>query len=237
MTDKIDDKTKSLVQPIRLGSKLNSFHQQVAKGANAPTLSTPASVSSFADMTTVVIFPDCSGSMKGQKIQMCRDALNTFIDNCFIGATRVGVASFPEQVVVEPTALLHEVKRACSALSASGGTPMADPLDFVLHEWTTVTHGIVISDGAPDTPNEVLAIAQAYKAKGLKLDAVHIGDEDKNGETLMKQLAEITGGIYIKFTDIASFARNFKFLTPKHRLALTTSKNPLALLGAAEIKL
>ena len=113
---------------------------------------------------------------------------------------------------------------------------MADPLDYVIDEWP-LTHGIVISDGCPDSQTAVLASAERYKQKGVKLDAVHIGDKDEQGESLMKNIATITGGVYIKFTDLDSFAKNFKFLTPKHRLTLTTSKNPIALLGAAEIKL
>jgi uncharacterized protein with von Willebrand factor type A (vWA) domain len=114
---------------------------------------------------------------------------------------------------------------------------MEEPLDYVLQEWTGVSHGIVISDGCPDVPEEVLRTAQAYKVKNIKLDAVHIGDKDEQGESLMKNIATITGGIYIKFTDVKAFADAFKFLTPKYRLQLTTSKDPIALLGAAEVKL
>lgn len=248
MTDKLDDKKvisppSSITQPVKLGSKLNSFHQQVQQGAKqaATQSSIPMGVAGVADMSTTVIFPDCSGSMSdivgsGSKVDFCKDAVISFVDNCFTGATRVGVASFPEQVVVEPTLDLQSVKQASSGLRAAGGTPMAEPLDFVLNEWKP-THGIVISDGAPDSPDEVLTLARAYKEKGIKLDTVHIGDKDEQGESLMKNIATITGGVYIKFTDVNAFTANFKFLTPRHRLTLTTHKNPVALLGASEVKL
>lgn len=255
MNDKLKEK-ESLVQPVKLGSKMNSFHQQIIKGAavaaTLPTGVTSTGVPSFADMSTTVIFPDCSGSMSDicgdstyndpkntlkAKIEFCKDAINSFIDNSFAGATKVGVASFPEQVVVEPTFALHEVKQACSGLRASGGTPMSEPLDYVLSEWKTVTHGIVISDGAPDSIDEVLKLAEQYKLRGIKLDAVHIGDRDENGEALMKNITTITGGIYIKFSNVKAFADSFKFLTPKYRLQLQTSKNPTALLNAAEVKI
>ncbi len=261
MSNDLKDKTKSLpaslTQPVKLGSKLNAFHQQIANGAkveeqikNAP----PSPTASYADMSSTVIFPDCSGSMADivdgsnygksghegsveshDKSYFCREAVKTFIDNCFIGATKVGLASFPELVVVEPTHDLLTVRAAAGAIEPTGSTPMHEPLDFVLDEWP-LTHGIVISDGSPDDRNAVLEVAKRYRAKGVKVDAVHIG-QDTGGEELMKSLAETTGGIYIKFTDVAAFATAFKFLTPKYRLTLTTSKNPVALLGAAEVKL
>ena len=255
MTDEVKDKTKapaSLTQPVRLGSKLNAFHQQIAAGAKVQVPSvTSTGTPNFADMSSTVIFPDCSGSMSdivdggyGQergspephnKSYFCRQAVNTFIDNCFVGATKVGIASFPELVVIEPTHDLNAVKTAVQGIKPTGSTPMHEPLDFVLDEWP-ITHGIVVSDGYPDSREAVLDSAKRYKAKGIKVDAVHIGS-DHGGEELMKALAETTGGIYIKFTDVKAFAESFKYLTPKHRLTLTTSKNPIALLGAAEVKL
>ena len=256
MTDEVKDKTKapaSLTQPVRLGSKLNAFHQQIAAGAKVQVPSaTSTGTPSFADMSSTVIFPDCSGSTSDMvtdgrygdrgsekephnKSYFCRQAVNTFIDNCFIGATKVGLASFPELVVIEPTHDLNAVKIAAQAIEPTGSTPMHEPLDFVLDEWP-ITHGIVVSDGSPDSVQAVEDSARRYKAKGVKLDAVHIGS-DHGGEATMKMIAETTGGIYIKFTDVKAFAESFKFLTPKHRLTLTTSKNPVALLGAAEVKL
>lgn len=254
MTDDLKDKKAvptAIGQPVKLGSKMNSFHQQVAKAASAPPLPTGAGSPTgggFADMSTTVIFPDCSSSMwefvdapygsheKGKsRADLCRDAVNTFIDNCFLGSTKIGIASFPELVVVEPTPILVDVKKACEAIRDTGSTPMHEPLDYVLTEWP-LSHGIVISDGRPDDENAVLALAKQYKAKNIKLDAVHIGD-DAGGEELMKMIAELTGGIYIKFTDVTAFAKNFKFLTPKYRLQLATSKNPIALLGASEVKI
>jgi hypothetical protein len=232
---------------------MNKFHQQVAAGAKVQLPSSTPNATSFADMSSTVIFPDCSGSMadmvcggnygRGErsnredhdKSYFCRQAVNTFIDNCFLGATKVGIASFPELVVIEPTHDLNSVKIAAQAIEPTGSTPMHEPLDFVLDEWP-ITHGIVVSDGSPDDVHAVEEAAKRFKAKGVKLDAVHIG-ADHGGESVMKMIAETTGGIYIKFTDVKAFAESFKFLTPKHRLTLTTSKNPVALLGAAEVKI
>lgn len=256
MSDEVKDKKAptSITQPVRLGNKLNSFHKQVLEGAKvAQAYSNVNTNPTYADMSSTVIFPDCSGSMSDivggsgeygrgrsneprNKVYYCREAVTTFIDNCFAGATKVGIASFPELVVVEPTLDLLTVKQAASGIDATGGTPMSEPLDFVIDEWP-ITHGIVISDGAPDSPKAVLDAAKRYKDKGIKLDAVHIGDKDEQGESLMKQIAEITGGVYIKFSNVKNFAENFKFLTPQHRLTLTTSKNPIALLGAADVKI
>src|SRR5580692_6859260 len=195
---------------------MNKFHQQIAEGSKVEQQlkNAPSGVSSFADMSSTVIFPDCSGSMSDHvgndygsgnreshdKAYFCREAVKTFIDNCFIGATKVGLASFPELVVVEPTHDLLVVKHAAEQIAPTGSTPMAEPLDFVLDEWP-ITHGIVISDGSPDSVAAVEDSARRYKAKSIKIDAVHIG-ADTGGESLMKMIAETTGGIYIKFTDV-----------------------------------
>lgn len=249
MSDEVKDKSKappgSLAQPVKLSSKLNSFHKQVIQGAaEAGKIANAVNpTTTYADMSSTVIFPDCSGSMSDvvgnndphDKSFFCRQAVNTFLDNCFPGATKVGLASFPELVVLEPTHDLNAVRVAAQAIEPIGSTPMDEALEFVVNEWPC-THGIVVSDGSPDDKSSVLEVAKQYRAKSIKIDAVHIG-EDHGGEELMKQLAEITGGIYIKFTDVKTFATSFKYLTPQHRLTLTTSKNPVALLGAAEVKI
>ena len=249
MTIDTKDPKTQLVQPVKLGSKMNKFHQQIADGAKvAAQTQTSTGTPSFADMSSTVIFPDCSGSMSDpasgdygsrseshDKAYFCREAVKTFIDNCFLGATKVGLASFPELVVVEPTHDLAAVKLAADQITPTGSTPMSEPLDFVLDEWP-ITHGIVVSDGSPDSVAAVESAAKRYKDKGVKLDAVHIGS-DTGGEACMKMIAETTGGIYIKFTNVKAFADSFKYLTPRHRLTLTTSKNPTLLLNAAEVKL
>lgn len=242
MNDTKDKVNNPLVQPVKLGSKMNKFHQQVAEGSKVAQATAPTSTGGFANMGVTVIFPDCSGSMGGleegnhDRIFFCKQAVNTFIDNCFIGATQVGIATFPELVVIEPTLNLAKVKSDCEALDSTGSTPMHEPLEFCLDEWSTMTHGIVVSDGCPDSVQAVQSVIKKYRDKGIKLDAVHIGS-DRSGESVMKEIAETTGGIYIKFTNVAAFAQAFKFLTPQHRLTLTTSKNPMLLLGAAEVKI
>jgi hypothetical protein len=210
------DDPKAITQPIKLGSKLNRFHQQVTQGAKeAERIASAPSVASFADMSSTVIFPDCSGSMGEQvgneygsehhdKSFYCRQAVDTFLDNCFAGATKVGLASFPELVVLEPTHDLVAVRNAAKAIEPTGSTPMHEPLEYVIDNWPC-THGIIISDGSPDDKPAVIEAAKAYKERNIKLDAVHIGS-DIGGEDLMKQVAGLTGGIYIKFTNVAAFA-------------------------------
>lgn len=247
MTTKDETKPDVLVdtsKAVRLGTKTGSLHARVAAAANNPQAAIAVggvvTSSRFVNFARVFILPDTSGSMTtryGTKTasDLSKDAIAAYLRDSNPILHAVGIASFPEAVYVVPTQDYNSITSACAELSPIGSTPLADAFGYILEE-EKFTHAVIISDGDADVPDDCIALAHNYKAKAITVDCVHIGSS-KGGEVMLKQIAEITGGIYIKFTDVTSFAKNFSFLTPAKRTQLLTSANPIALLGASEVKL
>lgn len=246
MSEKKDEtKLDKPVAPLTLGAT-KSLHQRVASAAVAPKTgpigSGVGSIPRFINFNKIFILPDCSGSMaehvdgaNATKIELLKQAVDTYLQNCFTGVNAVGVASFPEQAFASPSGDHSVVKGLIKELVADGGTPMADAMGYI-HDNEQFTHAVLISDGCANDSRAVIEVANQFKVKGITCDCVHIG-HDTSGETLLKEVAEITGGAYIKFTNVRAFATSFAFLAPAKRASLVAAKNPVALLGAAEVKL
>jgi Mg-chelatase subunit ChlD len=141
-----------------------------------------------------------------------------------------------------------------------GGTPLKQAMEDVYKDQSLpLTRGIIISDGQPtDGSNnttkynciygEIYEVADKYacgkldsegltSSDSIPLDTIHIGDS-KNGEEVLRKIAEITGGIYIKFTDSANFANALHYLTPANRsfLMLASAEDKKNILGCDEVK-
>jgi Mg-chelatase subunit ChlD len=181
---------------------------------------------------------DVSGSMAGDKIASLRDACASFVNACNFGDTSLAVEPFGDTypsanrlglTVFQPLALTTVM-----SLQSHGSTPMARALDFVLNSYS-ITRAVLVSDGQPDHEQSVYDSAEQYKQAELPIDTVHIGDE-VSGEQVLQRVAEITGGQFIKFTDINAFARSFKYLTPAYYGQLTSGNVTAEQLGAKEIK-
>jgi len=176
--------------------------------------------------------------MNGDKINQLRIAGESFIHNCNMEDTSVGLVTFglePEEIrrplSNDSTLLLSEIL----SLVADGGTPMGEAMKYTL-ENIPITRGVLVSDGRPtDNPQCWKEVAHMYAEATIPIDCVHVGDSE-NGVDVMKSIAEITGGIYMKFKDVGNFASAFKFLTPGSRALLTSGSVDAQALGATEIK-
>jgi hypothetical protein len=176
------------------------------------------------------------GTPMGTKIDLMKQAVNKYLDDCSPISNYVGLASFPESCYESPTGLHSKIRDLIKDLTPTGGTPMGAAMGYVLDN-EALTHGVIISDGCADTPDECIEIAKEYKAKAIKLDCVHIGD-DTGGEETLQKIAELTGGIYVKFSDMDSFRKNFQYLAPAKRGLLTAKgvAGAKLLLGAGDVK-
>lgn len=240
--EKKDDRV-SINKPVNFG--LKGLHARVANRVNNPLVGgvatgVPGGNARMVNFGKIFIFPDTSGSMSSfydgkTALELLKTATEDYIKNCNPITNHIGVASFPEAVFIQPTgnhlAVVQEIKK----LEPDGGTPLHEAFGYVL-ENEPMTHAVIISDGDADSPGEVEQLARAYKQKNITVDTVHIGNSH-HGEELLKHIAEITGGIYIKFDNVTNFSKAFSFLSPAKRVQLLTSKNPVALLGAGEVKL
>jgi Mg-chelatase subunit ChlD len=182
----------------------------------------------------IALMLDASGSMNGDKNKSLQDACQSFVSACNFADTALAIETFgaEPEIRVALTCQQPLLMMTMMSIPAHGGTPMADALDYVLNSYS-ITRGVIVSDGQPDSESAAYSVADHYKAAEIPVDCVHIG-HSSSGEACLKRIAEITGGHYIKFTDIASFAKNFKMLTPAFYAQLTSGG--AAALGAAEVK-
>lgn len=179
---------------------------------------------------------DASGSMSGDKNKSLQDACTSFVQSCNMQDTAIAIETFGAEPEIRVALTCQQPLLIMTMMSipAYGGTPMADALDYVLASYS-ITRGVLVSDGQPDSEAAAYAIAEQYKAAEIPVDCVHIGHSD-GGERVMQRIAEMTGGKFIKFTDIASFAKNFKYLTPTYYAQLTSGSVSATQLGAREVK-
>jgi len=226
---------------IKFASKTQSFHDRV--NANRLGSDGTSQQDEYADLVPnrIGLMPDCSGSMHGEKEQHLRSACEEFIRSCDFSNTSVAIRTFG----LEGAELRGPLSRSSvilntltNQLRATGGTPMLACLRDSI-ENLSMTRGLVISDGsatdwiAVQHPynNEVV---EKYKAAGIPVDCVHIGDST-SGEGLLKFLAEATGGLFIKFKNTGNFAQAFKYLAPAYRAMLGDGK-VLLTFGADEVR-
>lgn len=220
----------------------------------------------------IVIMADCSGSMSESgskdwsgktKISLLQEALVGFINQVNFDSTSVAIYTFPfyfereSEDAEDASAPLHQqgikyklsfdktlLTFAAQSLSAGGGTPMHSTMEKVLTE-LPLTRGIIISDGKADWHDAAIEQARAFAKSETIVDTIHIG-LSTGGEELLQEIAQITGGIYIKFDNVAAFAKSFSFLTPEGRATLMLTggakgelrdRHEVAkLLGAKEVK-
>jgi uncharacterized protein YegL len=202
----------------------------------------PGGVSGVDPMTCpnrLALLLDVSGSMGGEKIVSLRDACSSFVTSCNFGDTSLAIEPFgeddnPPRNRLALTCFSPFLMTTIQSLRAAGGTPMAQHMKYVLDSYS-LTRAVLVSDGQPDNESAVFDQAACYAEAGLPCDCVHIGNST-SGEDVLRRVAEITGGQFIKFTDIASFSRSFKYLTPAYYAQLTSGTATAAMLGATEIK-
>ncbi len=195
----------------------------------------------------ICLMLDCSGSMKGSKIELLKNAVQNFASRCDFSDTAVALETFPKRDSLPLSTQQVLITSFAILLEAGGGTPMRACVSHVI-ENTPLTRGVIVSDGqATDwytndeslldeakssSPDNVLTL---YKEQKIPIDCVHIGDSS-SGEELLRRIAAETGGIYIKFTDVSAFSNAFGYLAPAFRGMLTSGQIDAEKLGAKEIQ-
>lgn len=228
---------------IRLG--VPALHQRIHKAATAADATDPLTMPN-----RMALMLDCSGSMSGEaesyertttsskkKIDCLRDAVTTFITTCSLKDTAIAIETFGENDNHSRLALTTFgpiLMTTAMGLEAHGCTPMHEAMQFVIKAYS-VTRGIIVSDGVADAPSMCKEYALEYKEACIPIDTVHIG-MSTSGEELLKEIAELTGGKYIKFTDVSAFSKSFKYLTPAFYAQLTAGNIDAADMGAKELK-
>ncbi len=252
--DKSGKPKQEIAERIKLG--LPKLHQQV-KQAEQAKLKEPATASSMPNRICLML--DVSGSMASPpslpsrhsgsktKIDYLREAVNNFLDSVNFEDTSVAIATFPsgesyykEEIVktgeltCDKTALVVVVQ----TLGAGGGTPMGRCIAKVI-EALSITRCVIVSDGQAtdidhsDEGKSASDLCYPYVDMKIPIDTIHL--DIGGGAELLEYIAKLTGGVFIKFSDVGNFAKSLKYLTPKHR-ALLNSPEAARLLGADEVR-
>lgn len=194
----------------------------------------------------LAIVADFSGSMGSPadyrdtsaktKLQLLGDAVQDFAMRSDPQTTAIAVESFPRGFRIELTNDKNEVWMRMFNLSTIGDTPMGEGLAEALAHHSP-TRAMLISDGEQTDGDACFTQAEIYKQREIIIDCVHIGDSSR-GEDTLRRIAQITGGLYIKFRDVSSFSENFHYLLPGEREAIAGMLPYEAekLLGANEVK-
>jgi len=150
---------------------------------------------------------DTSGSMAGDSLKELQRAVFSFLEYSEILEAKIGVAQFGQntRVLVEMTTNYSQIKNCINNLSASGSTPMAEGLLIALKELaqrgrvipighvTLVPRLILMTDGAPDSKEEVLVAAKLFGDAGIPISCVGVSGCDLD---LMRKIAALSGGMF-----------------------------------------
>jgi len=170
------------------------------------------------------------------KLQLLQEAIQDFALRSNPQDTAIAVESFPRGFRIDLTNDTQSVYMRMIGISTLGDTPIGEGMSHAL-EYHSPSRCMLISDGEATDGEASLRQAERYKSKEILCDCVHIGDS-KAGEERLKRIAEITGGMYMKFKDVQSFSQNFHYLLPAERATIAgmLPSEVSNLLGADEVK-
>ncbi len=230
MSEIIKPKNDLTTPKIKIGSA-SPLQQRVAQAASVKAERQTIEAASVATMPNRIgMMLDVSGSMAGDKIDQLRIAACAFLDSCDASNTAVAVNTFEALIRINLSNSFQYHKQQIKTLSSTGSTPMGLAMSDMLSN-ESLTRAVIVSDGEPDDSGSVIEWAENFREASVPIDTVHIGDSE-SGESILRQVAEITGGLYMKFKNVQQFGQAFKYLTPKYR-ALLADPEVRAKLGAS----
>jgi hypothetical protein len=248
--DLVKDSSGLAIQGGKLSSKSTPFQQRVNKAKTEQ-------VDAATMPNRVCLMLDRSSSMthteKGDKkrIDLLKDAVSNFAARCDFSNTSVACETFPASRELALTSNSLVVNTFMFTIEASGNTPMHACVERCIGK-VPMTRGVIVSDGEAtdwyedrydryhedgqidDKPKQDDLLTK-YKAAGIPIDCVHIGDSS-SGEELLRKIAKETGGIFLKFTDVSAFSNAFGYLAPGFRAMLTDGRVSATELGASEVQ-
>jgi hypothetical protein len=183
-----------------------------------------------------IVFDD-SGSMGSKvddksKIEHAHSAIRNFAASCNPHDTSVAIYPLNKESQIL-SCNFDLVNLYVSTIGAAGGTPLYTVTTKMLNE-VDITRGVLFSDGEPtdgsgyysaiedsDTEKERVTLKEKMISlaveKEIPLDCIFIGYDTEKGFSLMKEIADRTGGIFIHFKDAASLSAGLKYLAPAMR--------------------
>lgn len=251
---KFGDQSGVVLQKGKLRATSSPFQQRVnqAKSEQVDPATMPNRLCLMLDKSSSMSAHEITkiAGVQQTRIELLKAALDNFIARCDLNNTSIAIETFPPSIELALTSNAALLSGVGFGLQASGNTPMRGCVERCLGK-VPMTRGIIVSDGEAtdwhpldyDRYDEeerthysvVDDVLKSYKEQGIPIDCVHISN-DHGGEELLRRIAATTGGIFIKFTDVSSFASSFAYLTPGYRAMLTDGRVSAEQMGAREVR-
>lgn len=191
----------------------------------------------------VVLCLDVSGSMVGERIAALKKAVKGFIlaKGKINPRDRIGMVTFGRgaKIVFDLTENREEIKEKILALEANNGTPMGEALsltrEILSKPIRRQSRVILLSDGCangPDDPGKTRQEARLLAKLKVTIDTIGIsaGSTAEFDENFLKEIAEITGGIYSRVEDISKLPEKFVKLAPSRAMLSSGTGKEISLL-------
>ena len=167
----------------------------------------------------VALVIDTSGSMDGRPIDDARAATAALLDSMHDGDRLAVVAFHSEVEVVLPSTRvergnLEALREQVSALRATGTTDLGGGLragieEVIRHyEPQGINRVVLLSDGVPNDPSTIEALAQAAGERSIAITALGLGTD--YDETLLAAIAQRSGGRFHYVDDSSAVASVFQ---------------------------
>ena len=210
-------------QPFKFGPKVGL----AARKAQAATTEPELNPGDMPERLGIVF--DDSISMAGQAMRDAHAGCEEFLRSCNPKTTAVAVYPMNANAIQLRTNLAM-LAQLVNGITATGGTPMFETLGRIITE--QLTRVILFSDGEPSDKYSKEEVLNRFVEKKLPIDTVYIGDGDS---AVMREIAEQTGGVYIKLdSNKSNFRTAFKYLSPGFR-AMLSDKSFVSRLENGEI--
>lgn len=126
---------------------------------------------------------DLSGSMEGRPLQTAMEAAISFVSNCDLTTTSIGIIGFADNVfpILKACQNSRQIINNIRKLKISGGTT-AHPLDLIFNNLSNVKglrYGLVLTDGEWFCSNDPIRAAKHCHEAGIDIIAIGFGDAKK----------------------------------------------------------
>lgn len=149
----------------------------------------PIAASLEVNWGKVYILLDCSGSMKGGKIEQAQSGVINFARDAFKKNYLVGLIKFSDSAehLCEPTRDIELLQNSLKNIRANGSTNMTDAIKTAhlkLKDFAGTRAMVIATDGMPDSVSNTLLAADNAKNEGIEI--LTIGTDDAKTEFLKK---------------------------------------------------
>ncbi len=169
----------------------------------------------------VVLVLDNSGSMSGEKIEVAKKALLSFIEK-IDHKLDVGLVVFNGvvDIAIPSTPNITRIKEIIPSINATDGTMYSYPLNIV-YQWlkpyrdfNVPVFVVFASDGMPADPDQTLTILREYAKEHIPIYTIFIGKESE-GYEFLKEMSKKTKGEALLAEQINELIEKFDLVADK----------------------